>query len=102
MLHKRQVGFVYCWVFTGKTSAASAYPTRATVNRPSTQGLHSSFWDSPNGVRNSQDQTHHFAGYFQFGADVGDAGFLVNRALWRTGDISWIGKTVLNAGDVNL
>jgi hypothetical protein len=51
---------------------------------------------------NTADHTHHFAGYFWFGVNVGTGTHRLNIALSATGDYSLLHQTVLNQGDYDL
>ena len=95
---------LYCWVFADKWAATELKHTRAMVNITSDRGLNKKYWDmSPElGGMNTTDQTHHFAGYFWFGANVGTGSHRLNLALSTTGDYSLLHQKVLNQGDYDL
>jgi len=68
------------------------------VNIPSNTGLNRKYWDIYGA---DYDQTHHFAGYFWWGAHVGTNSILLKAALFATGEYSWTGKPI-NPGDIEL
>jgi hypothetical protein len=78
---------LFCWAFADKWSAVDTTRTHAKVNIQSTLGLNILFQE-PSG----DDQTHHFAGYFFFGARFGDGENWVLTALTRTGDAKLSGS----------
>jgi hypothetical protein len=95
---------LYCWVFADKWRASSLKHAHAMVNITSDRGLNKKYWDmSPElGGINKTDQTHHFAGFFWFGAHVGTGSHRLNIALSTTGDYSLLHHKVLNQGDYDL
>jgi len=66
---------------------------------PAIRGLNRVYWDMNGGI-NKDDQTHHFAFFFWFGARRGSSWSVLAPVLHETHDVDWRGR-VLNAGDVN-
>jgi hypothetical protein len=103
---------VYCWIFADKSEAILPVRTQAMVNIPSKFGMNIDWWEADSTGSNKDanfdpqthtwpydDQTHHFAGYFQFGVHSGGLGNTVlSTALHRTGDF----PKANNPGDYNL
>jgi hypothetical protein len=60
------------------------------VNITSDRGLNKKYWDmAPElGGINTTDQTHHFAGYFWFGANVGTGSHRLNIATYSRDGLS--------------
>ena len=58
---------LYCWIFFNQWSPMGGI-TKAMVNIPSNTGLNRKYWDIYGA---DYDQTHHFAGYFWWGAHFG-------------------------------
>lgn len=94
---------LYCWVFSDKWTATAPHHARAAVNITSDRGLNKKYWDMtpPLGI-NTSDQTHHFAAFFWFGANVGTGSYRSNLALSWTGDWSVLHQKVINQGDYDL
>ncbi len=93
-----------CWVFADKLDAVVGFAD-AKVNKPSTLGLNKRWWDCDPRlpvIPNDSDQTHHFAGYFWFGANVGTSTSLMRTALSGTTDWSIVHQKVINQGDYDL
>ncbi len=88
---------LYCWIFCNRRSPISGI-TKSMVNIPSNTGLNRKYWDIYGA---DYDQTHHFAGYFWWGAHVGTNSILLMAALFATGEYSWTGKPI-NPGDIEL
>lgn len=94
---------IYSWAYTGKFQGVEPFATIAEVNITSDKGLHRRYWDWPRGeLPNTKDQTHHFAGYFEFGAHVSNGRDALKIALWKTDDYSIIADTITNLGDYYL
>ena len=96
---------IYCWVFASKWAADGPQPTRAAVPMNSRLGLHHDLWDTHGRRPNQEDQTHHFAGYFYFGARYRYNIVSVLLALEHTGDVVNHfpdPPAIINAGDVML
>jgi hypothetical protein len=88
---------LYCWIFFNRWSPLAGMP-KAMVNIPSNTGLNRKYWDIGGA---DYDQTHHFAGYFWWGAHFGTNSILLKAALFATGEYSWTGKPI-NPGDIEL
>jgi hypothetical protein len=88
---------LYCWIFCNQWSPMAGMP-KAMVNIPSNTGLNRKYWDIGGA---NYDQTHHFAGYFWWGAHFGTNSILLKAALFATGEYSWTGKPT-NPGDIEL
>jgi fibronectin type 3 domain-containing protein len=102
---------IYCWIFAGHAYAADIVGTVAEVNIPSKFGMNLDWWEADSTGHNRavnydpitgtwpyEDQTHHFAGYFEWGTYVFHTNMLLSAALWKTGDY----PKKNNPGDYNL
>ena len=85
------------WIFCNQWSPMAGI-SKAMVNIPSNTGLNRKYWDIYGA---NYDQTHHFAGYFWWGAHFGTNSILLKAALFATGEYSWTGKPI-NPGDIEL
>lgn len=97
----RDLFALYMWIFADMWDEGGHLNTHV-VHKPSNMGLNKSFWDISDINYGNSDQTHHFAGYFWFGAKYGTSDFLLKRALAHTKDYIKDTDTVTNPGDVDL
>ncbi len=100
---------VICWVFADRFSPVD--PTEHTdpkvnIHGPVSSkigppGLKERFWDSAPG-NEWTDQTHHFGGFFSFGASFGMDIHKLHLALSGTSDWSIAKQEIVNQGDYDL
>lgn len=104
---------VFCWVFSDRINAVQnkeitfgAKISGRGFGKDGPPGLNRKFWNTDgNGnpdIDSDEDQTHHFAGFFQFGATYGAGESRLRVALSNTGDWSIIDQKILNKGDYDL
>ena len=107
--HKFDVPGTFCWVFADRYSPIDPSETThpgVNIGGPASSkigppGLAEKYWDSFPG-NEWTDQTHHFAGYFSFGANWGTATSVVHTALAATSDWSIREQKITNQGDYDL
>jgi hypothetical protein len=96
---------LYHWIFTDiwrpLLGGRMNIPLQKAMNKPSKKGLHKKFWDQSDIQFGNSDQTHHFAAYFWWGANVGTSDWVLKKALKHTKDIDET-DTCTNPGDVDL
>jgi hypothetical protein len=109
----KDVPEVFCYIYANKYSPGNfTQRTRAMVNIQGNEatktksavgppGLDPMYWDSGPGHEH-EDQTHHFAAYFCFGASHGFHPNEIHTALSYSGDWSIWDQKVLDQGDYNL
>lgn len=104
---------VFCWVFSDRIDAThnkeiifSAKIYGRGFGKDGVPGLNRKFWNTDGDGKpdsdSDEDQTHHFAGFFQFGATYGAGETRLHLALSNTGDWSIIDQKILNKGDYDL
>lgn len=103
---------VFCWVFSDRISATHnkeiTLGARVVGRMPKdgVPGLNRRFWNTDGegnpDIESNDDQTHHFAGFFQFGATYGAGESRLHLALSNTGDWSILNQKILNKGDYDL
>ncbi len=104
---------VFCWIFSDRISATqnkeitfAAKICGRGFGKDGPPGLNRKFWntdgDGNPDADSDEDQTHHFAGFFQFGATYGAGESRLRMALSNTGDWSITEQKILNKGDYDL
>jgi hypothetical protein len=104
---------VFCWVFSDRINATQnkeiifgAKICGRGFGKDGAPGLNRKFWNTDGDGNldsdSDEDQTHHFAGFFQFGATYGAGESRLHVALSNTGDWSIIDQKILNKGDYDL